>query len=126
MPAKSVEEEAEFYDRKAQAEDAALAPVLNKLQKSESQGPHCVLVQGALYYITELPNAGLWLMVPESLQNQVLEQYHDQCMHWGMDKTYDLICQKYHWIGISQDVVGYVDKCVACKQRGQKKVKSPL
>ena len=116
----------EFDIRKAQAEDMDLASILKKLQKGESQGPHYVLVEGALYYITELPNVSLRLMVPESIKDQVMQQYHDQCAHWGMDKTYDLIRRKYHWVGLYQDVVGYVDQCVTCKQRSQKKIKSPL
>ena len=66
------------------------------------------------------------LMVPETFKKAVLEQYHDQCSHWGIDKTFDLIRQNYHWIGLYKDVLQHVTSCMVCRVRSMKKNKAPL
>ena len=110
-------------------------PELKKLRDSlgspvtrDSVKRHYTVVDGLLYYTkeNEQEEPSLRLLVPEKFKLAVLEQYHDQCAHWGIEKTFGMIRQNYHWVGLYRDVVQYVTQCITCKIRSQKKNKAPL
>lgn len=56
----------------------------------------------------------LRLVVPLSLRNRILEQYHNQAGHLGTSKTLKLIRSRFFWPGLSRDVKRYVKCCSAC------------
>ena len=66
------------------------------------------------------------LMVPQKYKGAVLHQYHNDCSHWGIDKTFDLVRQNYHWVGLYKDVAQHLNDCLTCRVRSVKKNKSPI
>jgi len=67
-----------------------------------------VLENGILYY----ENDGLSkLVVPCSFVPFILEAYHDDPLsgHYSGKKTYQLIGQKYFWMGMRKDIFSYCD-----------------
>ena len=110
-------------------------PELKKLRRTlespvtvESIRKRYVVVDELLYYLsmedTEEPR--MRLMVPEKFKQAVLEQYHNDCAHWGVEKTYTLIRQNYHWQGLHKSVIEHINQCITCKVRSLKKNKVPL
>ena len=86
------------------------------------------VVDDLLYYIgqDDKDEPHMRLMIPTKYKSAVLDQYHDQCCHWGIEKTFGLIRNKYHWIGLYRDVLDYVSHCITFKVRAMKKNKTPL
>lgn len=86
------------------------------------------VVDGLLYYVghEEEDEPAMRLMIPSKYRGKVLEQYHDNCAHWGIDKTFGLIKRNYHWIGLYRDVLEHVTRCITCRVRSMKKQISPL
>ena len=58
----------------------------------------------------------------------VLDQYHDENSHMGMDKTYDAIGVKYYWPNMFKEVLEYIQGYVVCQARSLKthKKNSPV
>ena len=54
----------------------------------------------------------------------VLDQYHDENSHMGMDKTYDAIGVKYYWPNMFKEVLEYIQGCVVCQARSLKTQKN--
>ena len=56
--------------------------------------------------------------VPEIIRSEVISRHHDDPLagHFGIDKTRELIGQKYYWPSLKKDVENYVggyDFCLA-------------
>ena len=58
------------------------------------------------------------LVVPKSLQDDVLRSYHDAIIaaHPGLDRTYNNIRMKYFWKRMYSDIETYVKTCIECQQ----------
>ncbi|OWY95807.1 reverse transcriptase [Phytophthora megakarya] len=57
------------------------------------------------------------LVVPETLQSDVLHHYHTTLEggHQGVGRTYQLIRDHFHWRGLYRSVQRYVGECVDCE-----------
>ena len=66
-------------------------------------------IDGILYH------QGL-LFVPEAIQTEIISRHHDEPLaeHFGIDKTKDLINQKYYWLSLQKDIETYVKSCGRC------------
>ncbi|KAG4076848.1 hypothetical protein HA402_006558 [Bradysia odoriphaga] len=65
----------------------------------------------------------------EEDKEAILKQYHDSAFggHFGMDKTYDRIKARYHWIGMKKEIERYVKVCLKCQLNKKRKLtKMPL
>ena len=56
----------------------------------------------------------------------VLDQYHDENSHMGMDKTYDTTGVKYYWPNMFIEVLEYIQGYFVCQARSLKTQKTPL
>ncbi len=55
-------------------------------------------------------------LVPAVRRRQVINDYHVSALqHLGYKKTYDAICQRFYWPGMSQDVKSFVTNCSICR-----------
>ena len=80
-----------------------------------------ILIDNIVYYISSPDNeATLRLYIPKHLK-----EYRDN-FHVRIDKTYDLIRQKYYWPNLFKELNNYVSTCVTCQKRNFKKIKPPL
>ena len=117
------------------AKEQRLDVELRKLRKTlenpmtaESVKRKYAVVDDTLYYLgrEEDESPHMRLMVPQGYKADVLKQYHDECSHWGIEKTFSLIKHHYHWVGLYKDVLDYVSNCMTCKVRTMRKNTTPL
>ena len=56
------------------------------------------------------------LVIPTTLQNGILENFHDNLTggHLGRDKTLEKIKARYYWVGMAADVKSFVARCPVC------------
>ena len=70
------------------------------------------------------------VLVPESLQETVLDQHHASLltMHPGVEETYNQILRRYYWPKLKDEVDLYVKSCVTCGSFKQPRayLKAPL
>ena len=89
-----------------------------------------VLEEGILYHIAYPVKRDntyhLQLVVPRLLTQGVLYMMHDNHGHMGLDKTHDLIRQRYFWQNSYRDVHGHINKCLICAQRKLKALRVPI
>lgn len=59
----------------------------------------------------------VWIPSDQALRHAVLSKNHDDPLggHYGVDKTIELLKQKYHWPQLRKDVHQYVSKCATCQ-----------
>lgn len=109
--------ESEFEDIKQEQEKDA------NLLAYHQDKRYCV-IEGILYYISE-EDETCKIVIPSHLKQVVLSQTHD-IGHTGIERTYDNIREKYHWVGIYRDVVRYVTKCMHCLSRNLVREQRPV
>lgn len=73
--------------------------------------------QGYLYYRDKRNRRRL--IVPKENQKKVLEAYHDTPFggHQGIERTSDLIKERYYWQSMDKDIAEYVQTCHKCNER---------
>ena len=51
-----------------------------------------------------------------ALCSEIIHMHHDNEIagHFGVCKTLELICQKYFWQGLRQDVKKHIKTCTEC------------
>ena len=54
--------------------------------------------------------------VPEIIRTELISRHHDDPLagHFGIEKTRELIAQKYYWPTLRRDVEDYVKGCDIC------------
>lgn len=82
-----------------QAKDKDLSEIKVKLAQGSGTSAmfkHYILLDNVLYYVSNPDDEPtLRLYVPEQLRYLVVQQYHEDNGHMGIDKTFDAIRQKY-------------------------------
>jgi len=67
------------------------------------------------------------LVIPRSLRERILHEYHDQNSHVGTDKMYETIRNKFFWTNLYSDVHLWTKSCLACQAgKPMKQTKVPL
>ncbi len=86
-----------------------------------------IVIDNVLYYMTDPDNDPvIRLYVPRHLRALVIEQYHNQNGHMGVQKTFDSIRQKYFWPNLFKELYLYVSSCTTCQTRSLQKIRQPL
>ncbi|XP_041862171.1 uncharacterized protein LOC121653037 [Melanotaenia boesemani] len=57
----------------------------------------------------------LQLVLPASLQKQVLQQLHDEHGHQGVERTTGLVRQRCYWPGMHHDIKQWCQNCERCQ-----------
>ncbi|OQV11562.1 putative Retrovirus-related Pol polyprotein from transposon 17.6 [Hypsibius exemplaris] len=72
------------------------------------------IVKGNLLYRMVIRDGRRWflLVVPQSLQKELIHSAHDDSDHQGITRTYARLHDKYFWKGCLNQVVDYVSSCV--------------
>ena len=60
----------------------------------------------------------LYLVIPPTITKEVMGLCHDIPVsgHQGITRTKARVKQKFHWYGMSKDIVNYVSTCAACNR----------
>ena len=96
-------------------------------QESKDVQKHYILVDDLVYYISNVnDDPCLRLFIPKHLRKFVVQQYHDQNGHMGVQKTFDSIRQKYYWLNLFKEIIKYVNECTICQTRSLQKIRQPL
>ena len=56
------------------------------------------------------------IAVPKNLRAQILQAYHDECNHDGIERCYAHIGTKYYWTNMYADTKAYCKSCTICQQ----------
>ena len=57
-------------------------------------------------------------LIFNSQVKRILEKFHDNNGHLGMERTFCALSSQYHWKGFYNDVVQYVRSCPKCQTMG--------
>lgn len=72
----------------------------------------------------------LLILIPRSLQEQVLKSCHDTKLsgHFGQQNTFSRVKSKFIWHGMRQDTSDHVRTCAVCNinKKSNRKAKGPL
>ena len=68
---------------------------------------------------------GCQIIVPRSLQNDVLSQLHN-CAHQGIEKTRLLARKCVYWPGVNKDIQNLVSSCHTCNTYQKSQCKEPM
>lgn len=117
--------------RESQMSDEQIKKLKDRLKKgtaTATEEKKFLEIDGLMHYLSdgdaECPR--LRLYVPRELESLVVQQYHDALGHMGVDKTYDVIRQKYYMPNLYKRLHSYIDGCVVCQTRSNKKNQPPL
>ena len=115
---------------KEQAADPEIVEIMNQLKAGNAgKGMYqkYIIMEDILYYISNPdvePTIRLYL--PTRLRPQVIQQYHDQAGHMGIDKTFYLLRTKYFFPNMYKELYTYITHCITCQSRSVSKNKPPL
>ena len=87
------------------------------LQLSRGESPtsdRFELINGVLYW--RLRDGRLATCLPASMVRRVLTAAHEAFGHWGFEKTWSLIKQRFYRPGLSDEVRDYVRSCPDCQR----------
>jgi hypothetical protein len=77
-----------------------------------------LLNSGVLYcYSQDNDEEAAQLLVPDHERTRVLKQYHDSptAGHYGIERTYHRIQQRYYWPGMRRYIADYLKTCHECQ-----------
>ena len=97
--------------QRAQQQDKSLHRVLNK---SENQYRFTTFRGGGIHHTLICHNGKI--VIPESLQKQVVEWYHQTLCHPGMTRTEQTIRQHFWWKTLREDVQKVCSTCDICQR----------
>ena len=112
-----------------QPKDQELLKIKEKLEQGTADKTtyaKFTTIEDVLYYISQVdeePN--LRVYIPSHLQQQVIAEYHE-LGHFGVDKVFQAIKEKYYWPNLYKQIQKYTDQCVTCKVRNMTANKAPL
>jgi transposase InsO family protein len=112
--------------------DPDIGELYEEVQAGEvkGKGSDFVMEEGILYKIASPVKRDnshhLQLVVPKLLTLGILKMMHDNHGHLGLDKTHDLIRERYFWQNSYRDVHQYISKCMECMQRKMKALRVPI
>ena len=128
--------------REAQRHDSAIGPLLRCLLRKEipskqmlpavslpllRQMDKLVVLDGALYRKCMLNDENVnQIVLPTSLQKEVLSALHNDMGHPGRDRTLQLIRQRFFWPQMISDVENYVKGCHRCVLRKKSAESVPI
>lgn len=83
------------------------------------EAPKLQLRDGLLYRVkqTAAGKETTQLVLPERFRTTVLKSLHDECGHLGIEKTSELIKDRFYWPHMSIDVEQYIKTCGRCITR---------
>ena len=113
--------------RECQLSDGTISPVLaswpakpkpqSRPQRDRlQQHPRLFLKDGVLYRRLQDPQRGTveQLVLPRTLEPDVLASLHDNMGHQGLDRTTELLRARVYWPGMFSEVRSYIHACQRC------------
>ena len=81
------------------------------------------MIDGKLFFISRPRNQKIaklkpvvrLLQIPRSLRGEIVESYHSENGHLGLEKLFATITEKYHWQGMWNDLLEVTKSCISCQ-----------
>ena len=73
--------------------------------------------QGLLYrkyYDINLKEERMQFVLPKRYWHKALEVCHDNVGHLGIERTISLLCDRFYWPNMAQEIESYVQSCLQC------------
>ncbi|RWR99509.1 RNA-directed DNA polymerase (Reverse transcriptase), partial [Dinothrombium tinctorium] len=105
----------EQIDFKTEQEKDSYLINIKKVSNKASSRKKFSIVDGIIYRIK---NSQRLLALPSHLKNDVLKIFHDDPIlggHYGVQKTFEKISNRYWWKGMRIDVENYIKSCHKCQ-----------
>ena len=122
--------EAEFDVIAEQAKDEDICDIKKKLESGETDKKimkRFVLLEQKVYFINETPeDVTFRLYVPQHLIQRMIEAYHTELGHYGVEKVYKNLKIAYYWKNMYKDVHTFISECHTCKLRSITENRAPL
>ena len=95
----------------------------SKARKIALTSENYEMIDNKLFYISRPRNAkraqlnpvSKLLLCPRSIRAEIVEAYHHQNGHIGLERLYASITTRYHWSGIWNDLLEVTKACVSCQ-----------
>ena len=68
-------------------------------------------------------------MLPQNYRQQVMKACHDDIGHLGLEKSLDILKDRFHWTRMTDDMENHIqicDRCVGFKNKPQKTELYPI
>ncbi|KAF2882955.1 hypothetical protein ILUMI_23183 [Ignelater luminosus] len=111
--------------RSQQLEDPELAKIIYGFEDSDDSNlpkwteKGYFMSNGLIYrYLQDIDSEEATLVVPRQERDRVLHEYHDcdLAAHYGVDRTYRRVSQRYFWIGMKKYIAEYLKNCGDCQK----------
>lgn len=115
-----------FEEQEKDPEIRALRLNIQQGRAEKSLLKRHMLIDDVHYFLSNPEhNPTMRLYVPKHYRLTVLRSYRDDHGHFGLDKTFDAIRDKYYWPNLYKEIYDHVNKCIICSLRNLKKIKLP-
>ena len=112
--------------RREQAADSAIATAIAQIRKNGCVSHGRFRKFGGMRLEEGILCRGRRIVLPISMSSQVIQTLHE-LSHWGVQRTFDMIRQKFYWRGLFRDVERLCSSCEVClKSKRQAARKQPL
>lgn len=112
-----------------QASDPVISKVVSLLQKNDhppkdesvqvkslfKERRHLIVLDDVLYRQRQTSDGLVnQLVLPKKFQEQALKGLHDDAGHFAVEKTLELVRERFFWTGMQDSVVMYISNCKRC------------
>ena len=123
--------------KKEQLKDESLSEVIEHLKDKQSKVTskegmlllrnNLELRDGILYRCrTDKEEKVLQLVVPSAYRKDALHGVHDEVGHLGIDRSTELLRERFYWPGMASDMKEHIKNCPRCIRRKSLDPKAPL
>ena len=113
-----------------QIKDEEILRIKNKLlggRADKQLTKKMTVIENIVYYISDVDdNPHLRVYIPKHLEEKVLNQYHEDNGHMGVQKVFKTIKEKYYFPNLFKKINDRIEKCVTCQQRIMQAQKAPI
>ena len=113
-----------------QEQDDTITSLKKRLQTdnaTKTEQERHIIIDDLVYFLSNADSDPvLRLYIPQTIKPFVIKQFHDYLGHMSLDKTYDTMKLKYYFPNMYREIHSYINKCVICQARSDKKSKPPV
>ncbi|CAF3782340.1 unnamed protein product [Rotaria sp. Silwood1] len=106
--------------------DATIQNIITHMNHNDNS--HYELVDDVLYRFIPRGTKNIRLpYVPRSLIKDVLFLFHDHPSnaHFGINRTYEKLKNKYYWPNMKNSIINYIQSCLQCSKHNIRRTKPP-
>jgi hypothetical protein len=106
--------------------DTTIQNIITHMKNNDN--PRYVMIDDVLYRLIPRGTQNIRLpYLPPSLIKDVLFLFHDHptSAHFGINRTYEKLKNKYYWPKMKSSIVNYIQSCLQCSKHNIRRTKPP-